>query len=69
MTWRRPVGAPRPIAGDDRATTAVLAALEDAHAIVLQIEHDAGGTSVALKDSPAIVALPLSPDPDPYVAA
>ena len=45
----------------DAATKAVLKALQRAHAVVIEINHDASGATVSVMDSPDVVALPLAP--------
>jgi hypothetical protein len=41
------------------ATQAVVARLADAHAVVIEVEHEPGGANVAVRVAPGAVVLPL----------
>ena len=45
----------------EAATAAVARVLAHAHAVVIEINHDAAGATVSVVDTPDVVALPLAP--------
>jgi hypothetical protein len=50
-------------------TQSVVAKLADAHAVVIEVEHEPGGANVAVRLAPESVALPLERGPEAEVAA